>query len=77
MAVNFSRRMPLICIPCRASARHRDGRRSARPTAATCTVVAHRRRRSVAGVFTRNRFCAAPVQVCQEHLAAGHASARS
>ena len=25
---------------------------------------------SVAGVFTRNRFCAAPVQVCREHLAA-------
>ena len=25
----------------------------------------------VAGVFTRNRFCAAPVQVCQAHLAAG------
>ena len=25
----------------------------------------------VAGVFTQNRFCAAPVQVCQEHLAAG------
>ena len=25
---------------------------------------------TVAGVFTRNRFCAAPVQVCQEHLAA-------
>ncbi|MEO7854522.1 MAG: bifunctional ornithine acetyltransferase/N-acetylglutamate synthase, partial [Rubrivivax sp.] len=24
---------------------------------------------SVAGVFTRNRFCAAPVQVCREHLA--------
>ena len=22
----------------------------------------------VAGVFTRNRFCAAPVQVCKEHL---------
>ncbi|MGB7987981.1 MAG: bifunctional ornithine acetyltransferase/N-acetylglutamate synthase, partial [Candidatus Methylophosphatis roskildensis] len=22
----------------------------------------------VAGVFTRNRFCAAPVQVCQRHL---------
>ena len=22
-----------------------------------------------AGVFTRNRFCAAPVQVCREHLA--------
>ncbi len=25
---------------------------------------------SVAGVFTKNRFCAAPVQVCREHLAA-------
>jgi glutamate N-acetyltransferase/amino-acid N-acetyltransferase len=25
---------------------------------------------SVAGVFTRNRFCAAPVQVCRAHLAA-------
>jgi glutamate N-acetyltransferase/amino-acid N-acetyltransferase len=25
----------------------------------------------VAGVFTSNRFCAAPVQVCREHLAAG------
>ncbi|TFZ01562.1 bifunctional glutamate N-acetyltransferase/amino-acid acetyltransferase ArgJ [Ramlibacter rhizophilus] len=26
---------------------------------------------AVGGVFTRNRFCAAPVQVCREHLAAG------
>ncbi len=26
---------------------------------------------ATAGVFTRNRFCAAPVQVCQQHLAAG------
>jgi len=26
---------------------------------------------SVAGVFTKNRFCAAPVQVCREHLGAG------
>jgi glutamate N-acetyltransferase / amino-acid N-acetyltransferase len=25
----------------------------------------------VAGVFTRNRFCAAPVQVCQQHLSEG------
>ncbi|MBN8479679.1 MAG: bifunctional ornithine acetyltransferase/N-acetylglutamate synthase, partial [Burkholderiales bacterium] len=24
-----------------------------------------------AGVFTRNRFCAAPVTVCRRHLAAG------
>ncbi|KKW68672.1 ornithine acetyltransferase [Lampropedia cohaerens] len=27
---------------------------------------------SVAGVFTQNRYCAAPVQVCREHLTAGH-----
>jgi glutamate N-acetyltransferase / amino-acid N-acetyltransferase len=27
----------------------------------------------VAGVFTQNRFCAAPVQVCREHLAHGSA----
>ena len=26
---------------------------------------------AVAGVFTQNRFCAAPVQVCREHLARG------
>ncbi len=28
---------------------------------------------SVAGVFTQNRFCAAPVQICREHLAHGAA----
>ncbi len=28
---------------------------------------------TVAGVFTQNRFCAAPVQVCREYLAGGHA----
>ena len=28
----------------------------------------------VAGVFTQNRFCAAPVQVCREHLAGGGAA---
>ncbi len=27
---------------------------------------------AVAGVFTQNRFCAAPVQLCREHLATGH-----
>src|SRR3954451_6046589 len=26
---------------------------------------------AVAGVFTRNRFCAAPVLLCREHLGAG------
>ena len=28
---------------------------------------------TVAGVFTQNRFCAAPVQVCREHLGLGQA----
>ncbi|WP_313084352.1 bifunctional ornithine acetyltransferase/N-acetylglutamate synthase, partial [Pulveribacter sp.] len=28
---------------------------------------------TVAGVFTQNRFCAAPVQVCREHLDGGQA----
>jgi glutamate N-acetyltransferase/amino-acid N-acetyltransferase len=31
----------------------------------------------VAGVFTQNRFCAAPVQVCREHLVAGSADGRN
>jgi glutamate N-acetyltransferase/amino-acid N-acetyltransferase len=33
------------------------------------TVVALDEGSQVAGVFTRNRFCAAPVQLCREHLA--------
>ncbi|HOE41187.1 MAG TPA: bifunctional glutamate N-acetyltransferase/amino-acid acetyltransferase ArgJ [Rhodoferax sp.] len=33
------------------------------------TVVLIDQGASVAGVFTQNRFCAAPVQVCREHLA--------
>jgi glutamate N-acetyltransferase/amino-acid N-acetyltransferase len=32
---------------------------------------------TVAGVFTANRFCAAPVQVCKAHLGAGHAPIRA
>jgi glutamate N-acetyltransferase/amino-acid N-acetyltransferase len=33
------------------------------------TVVLLEQGASVAGVFTQNRFCAAPVQICREHLA--------
>jgi glutamate N-acetyltransferase/amino-acid N-acetyltransferase len=33
------------------------------------TVVALEPGAAVAGVFTQNRFCAAPVQLCREHLA--------
>lgn len=35
------------------------------------TVVLLDEGASVSGVFTQNRFCAAPVQICREHLAAG------
>ena len=35
------------------------------------TVVTIDSGASVSGVFTANRFCAAPVQLCREHLAAG------
>ena len=35
------------------------------------TVVLIDQGSSVSGVFTQNRFCAAPVQVCREHLASG------
>ena len=35
------------------------------------TVVLMDEGASVAGVFTQNRFCAAPVQICREHLAQG------
>ena len=37
------------------------------------TVVTLAEGAAVAGVFTQNRFCAAPVQVCREHLASGAA----
>ncbi len=36
------------------------------------TVVLIDEGSSVSGVFTQNRFCAAPVQVCREHLDANH-----
>ncbi|MDE1999233.1 MAG: bifunctional ornithine acetyltransferase/N-acetylglutamate synthase, partial [Burkholderiales bacterium] len=35
------------------------------------TVVTLDKGSAVAGVFTRNRYCAAPVQICRQHLAAG------
>jgi len=38
------------------------------------TVVTLDEGSQVAGVFTRNRFCAAPVQLCRQHLAADSAS---
>src|SRR6476661_10212902 len=42
-----------------------------KPNRSDLTVVKLDPGASVAGVFTSNRFCAAPVQLCREHLAAG------
>jgi glutamate N-acetyltransferase/amino-acid N-acetyltransferase len=41
------------------------------------TVVLLEPGASVAGVFTQNRFCAAPVQICREHLASAGAGVRA
>ena len=41
------------------------------------TVVTLAEGSSVAGVFTSNRFCAAPVQLCRNHLAARGGAARA
>jgi glutamate N-acetyltransferase/amino-acid N-acetyltransferase len=42
-----------------------------KPNRKDLTVVLLDEGTSVAGVFTQNRFCAAPVQVCREHLRHG------
>ena len=42
-----------------------------KPNRKDLTVVLIDEQASVAGVFTQNRFCAAPVQICREHLAGG------
>ncbi|HSV52655.1 MAG TPA: bifunctional glutamate N-acetyltransferase/amino-acid acetyltransferase ArgJ [Burkholderiaceae bacterium] len=42
-----------------------------KPNRKDLTVVLLEPGASVSGVFTQNRFCAAPVQVCREHLANG------
>jgi glutamate N-acetyltransferase / amino-acid N-acetyltransferase len=44
-----------------------------KPNRKDLVVVALDEGASAAGVFTANRFCAAPVQLCREHLAAGDA----
>jgi glutamate N-acetyltransferase / amino-acid N-acetyltransferase len=43
-----------------------------KPNRKDLTVVRLAEGSAVAGVFTQNRFCAAPVQLCRERLQAGH-----
>ncbi|MEJ5363906.1 MAG: bifunctional glutamate N-acetyltransferase/amino-acid acetyltransferase ArgJ [Desulfosoma sp.] len=42
-----------------------------------CALVVSDTPAAAAGVFTRNRFCAAPVILCKEHLAATRGAARA
>lgn len=42
-----------------------------KPNRKDLTVVLIEKGASVSGVFTQNRFCAAPVQICREHLGSG------
>jgi len=44
-----------------------------KPNRKDLTVVLLDEGTQVAGVFTRNRFCAAPVQICRKNLASGQA----
>ena len=74
MAVNLPLPSPPDLIPCagielgHAEAGVRKANRK------DVLVISSAPGATVAGVFTTNRFCAAPVQVCQSHLAAaaGH-----
>jgi glutamate N-acetyltransferase/amino-acid N-acetyltransferase len=72
MAVNLSAPKPSQLFPIRgvrigvAEAGIRKAQRK------DLTVVLIDEGACVSGVFTQNRFCAAPVQICREHLAMGH-----
>jgi glutamate N-acetyltransferase/amino-acid N-acetyltransferase len=69
MPVNFSATDPvdLLAIPgVRIGATEAGIRKAGR---LDLTVLLIDAGASVSGVFTQNRFCAAPVQVCREHLA--------
>lgn len=69
MAVNLKPSRPEDLLPVRGvklGVAEAGIRRSGRKDLLLMTLAASAR---VAGVFTRNRFCAAPVQVAKEHLA--------
>ena len=58
-------------------ARHRRGARSRTGSATTCCSSLFDAGTVAAGVFTQNRFCAAPVTVCRRHLAQARGAIRA
>jgi hypothetical protein len=74
MPVHLTAPVPRICTRCRRAHRRAEAgiRKAGRKD---LTVLLLDEGASVGGVFTQNRFCAAPVQVCREHLQAGQPSA--
>lgn len=71
MAVNLSPPSPNELYPVAGLSLGVTAAGIRKPGHADLTVLRLAKGATVAGVFTRNRFCAAPVQVCQQHLAGG------
>ena len=62
-------------LPVKGRAPRRDrSRHPPRANRRDLTVIELSEGSRVAGVFTQNRFCAAPVQVCRHHLAGGRSA---
>ncbi|HTS21576.1 MAG TPA: bifunctional glutamate N-acetyltransferase/amino-acid acetyltransferase ArgJ [Casimicrobiaceae bacterium] len=69
MPVNYAPRTPDEILPVRGVALGTAAARIKRWERDDLLVVALTPGTQASGVFTRNRFCAAPVTVCREHLA--------
>ncbi|MDV7396687.1 bifunctional ornithine acetyltransferase/N-acetylglutamate synthase, partial [Arthrospira platensis SPKY1] len=69
MAVNLSTPQPAQLLPVQGVALGVAEAGIRKLNRRDLTVVELAAGSRAAGVFTRNRFCAAPVQVCREHLA--------
>ncbi|MGQ9723803.1 MAG: bifunctional glutamate N-acetyltransferase/amino-acid acetyltransferase ArgJ [Tepidimonas sp.] len=71
MAVNWTPPDPQSLLPVPGVALGVAEAGVRKPNRLDLTVLLLEPGAAVGGVFTRNRYCAAPVQVCREHLAAG------
>ena len=72
MAVNYQLPTPASLLPVPGVTLGFAEAHVRKPNRKDMLVVAFEAGTLVAGVFTQNRFCAAPVLVCREHLNATH-----